>query len=56
MRDIAELITEDFSGAISVIVKNSIIFQNAFGYADLANERNNTIDTKFATASAFVYQ
>lgn len=38
MRDIAELITEDFNGAISVIVNNNIIFQKAFCYSLLAGK------------------
>ena len=45
-------IKDDFNGVISVKIENRIIFQKAYGYADMANKIPNEIDTKFATASA----
>lgn len=50
--DFNKLIGEDFSGCISVKKKGITIFEQAYGYADMINERKNNIDTKFATASA----
>lgn len=46
------LITEGFSGVVSVKQKGNIIVENAYGYADLPNKRPNRFDTIFVTASA----
>lgn len=45
-------IDADFSGCISIRKSEHIIFQKAFGYADLPNKLPNTLETKFPTASA----
>ncbi len=50
--DIEKNIGKDFSGVISVVEKDKIICQKAFGYRDRANEIPNTVDTRFETASA----
>lgn len=50
--DFNKLIGKDFSGCISVKKKGIAIFEQAYGYGDMVNERKNNIDTKFATASA----
>jgi len=50
--DIRALIQEDFSGVVSVVQNGDVVFQNAFGYADLPNKIPNEMDTKFPTASA----
>jgi CubicO group peptidase (beta-lactamase class C family) len=50
--NIEKIVEKDFSGVISVKINNEIIIQKAYGYADIANEIPNEIDTKFATASA----
>ncbi|WP_312712286.1 serine hydrolase domain-containing protein, partial [Proteiniclasticum ruminis] len=50
--DIEKNIGKDFSGVISVVEKDKIIYQKAFGYRDRANEIPNTVDTRFETASA----
>ena len=47
-----ENIDKDFSGCISVVKNNVVIFEKGYGYSDLPNEISNKLDTKFATASA----
>ncbi|MDR1754661.1 MAG: beta-lactamase family protein [Eubacterium sp.] len=46
------LISEGFSGVISFLSNGVAEIKSAYGYADLPNRRENTIDTKFATATA----
>lgn len=41
-----------FRGCIKITRERKTIFTNAYGYADLANGVHNTLETKFATASA----
>lgn len=43
---------QDFRGAETVSREGEILFQRVTGCADLANQVPNTIDTKFASASA----
>lgn len=50
--DFNKLIPQDFRGCISVKKNDRIVFEGAYGYADLPNEVPNTLDTRFATASA----
>lgn len=50
--DFNKIIGNEFNGCISVKKNNIIIFESAYGYSDLANNVENSIDTKFATASA----
>jgi len=45
-------VDENFNGVISVTRGGEIIFQKAFGYADLPNNVPNEIETRFQTASA----
>lgn len=47
-----QLIPSDFRGCAAICRDGRILQQAALGYADLANERPNAIDTRFATASA----
>jgi len=47
-----DLIGEDFSGCISVILNGAAEFRKAYGYADDPNRIPNRLDTRFATASA----
>lgn len=47
-----QLIPSDFRGCAAVSRDGRILHQAANGFADLPNERPNTIDTRFATASA----
>lgn len=50
--NIEECVNSNFRGCLSVKRHNSTLFEAAYGYADLSNNRRNTLDTKFATASA----
>ena len=47
-----ELFDTDFRGAIYIVQGEEVLYQSATGYADLANEVPNTLETKFASASA----
>ncbi|MDR0482632.1 MAG: beta-lactamase family protein [Cellulomonadaceae bacterium] len=42
----------DFSGVIHVVRNGEVLLSQAHGFADIANERPNRLDTRFATASA----
>ena len=42
----------NFRGNIYVIKDNEILYENVTGFADLVNEVQNSLDTKFASASA----
>ncbi len=50
--NIKDLIDKDFRGNIYVIQKDTVLCEYSSGLADLPNEITNTIDTKFASASA----
>jgi CubicO group peptidase (beta-lactamase class C family) len=52
MNEILDIIPEDFSGAVLVSRDGNILFGEGFGFADIANQIHNTVDTKFQTASA----
>ena len=52
MNEILDIIPEDFSGAVLVSRDGNILFGKGFGFADIANQIHNTVDTKFQTASA----
>jgi hypothetical protein len=52
MLHIKELIEQDFSGCISVVKDRTVLFEQNYGYSDLANQIKNKLNTKFATASA----
>lgn len=47
-----EFIDPGFRGAGYIIQNNEVILEHISGYSDYANELPNTIDTKFASASA----
>ncbi|WP_035796004.1 serine hydrolase domain-containing protein [Butyrivibrio sp. WCD3002] len=47
-----EFIPENFRGAAYILQDDKVLIQHAAGYRDYANELPNTIDTKFASASA----
>lgn len=42
----------NFRGNICIIKDNEILYENVTGFADLANEVQNSLETKFASASA----
>ncbi|MDK2967745.1 serine hydrolase domain-containing protein [Lacrimispora sp.] len=50
--NIKKIIPTGFSGCISISQKDRILYQKAYGYADLPNKVLNNMDTRFATASA----
>jgi CubicO group peptidase (beta-lactamase class C family) len=52
MTDIKSLIDEGFRGNILIVRKGAVLYESSSGFADLANEIPNTMDTRFATASA----
>lgn len=47
-----DIVDDSFSGCILVKRGDEIVFNKAYGYAELSNKIKNRIDTKFATASA----
>lgn len=49
--NIEKIIDSDFNGVVFVRNSEHIIFEKAFGYADLYNSIPNELETKFATAS-----
>lgn len=42
----------NFRGAIYIVQNNKVLYENATGFSNLPNQIPNTIDTKFASASA----
>lgn len=40
-----------FSGVVSIKNNKHILFEESFGYADIANERKNNVNTRFGIAS-----
>jgi len=51
IKQIENLIGDDFNGVVSVIKNGESLFKKAYGYADLPNKRPNNIDTIFEVAS-----
>lgn len=49
---IANLIPEDFRSCLSVTKDGAVIYRTSQGYADLANQIPNMMNTRFGTASA----
>ena len=43
--------TKSFSGVISIFESEEDLYNEAFGYADIANSRKNTVATKFGITS-----
>ena len=52
MMKINELINKDFRGNVYVVRGDEVLCECSSGFADLANEIPNTINTRFASASA----
>ncbi|MDF2889500.1 MAG: serine hydrolase [Lacrimispora sp.] len=50
--NIDKLIPADFRGCISIYQNEKMLFEKAYGYADLPNHVLNDLETRFATASA----
>jgi CubicO group peptidase (beta-lactamase class C family) len=56
IRKLKEYINEytklwDFYGVIQIIKSGKVIFENSYGYASLAFDIKNTINTRYSTAS-----
>lgn len=49
---IEKIVNQNFQGCISILKNKEVLFQRAYGYADLSNGVANEIATRFATASA----
>ena len=49
---IEEMIDSNFRGNVYIVRDNEILYEQATGFADLANEVPNTLETRFASASA----
>ena len=47
-----DIIDEGFRGNAYVVRGDEVLYKSATGFADLANEVPNTLDTRFASASA----
>jgi CubicO group peptidase (beta-lactamase class C family) len=52
MNPILNIIPQDFSGAVLVSKHDAVLFEKGFGFSDIPNQIENTIGTKFQTASA----
>lgn len=50
--DIKEIWDSDFRGIIHIVQDNETLYESVTGFADFQNEIPNTLDTKFASASA----
>jgi CubicO group peptidase (beta-lactamase class C family) len=50
--NIETIIGNDFNGIISIRKNNEILIKKPYGYMDIVNKIPNSIETKFATASA----
>lgn len=50
--DIKEIMDADFRGNIYIVQNGKVLYERENGFADLSNEIPNTIETKFASASA----
>jgi len=50
--NIKEKIDNNFMGSIYVVQNDKILCENVTGFADLPNEIPNSLETKFASASA----
>ncbi len=46
------LLDQGFRGCVQISKNKQTVFTGAYGYADLSNQIPNTLETKFATASA----
>ncbi|MDE6031229.1 MAG: beta-lactamase family protein [Oscillospiraceae bacterium] len=50
--EIKEIIDRNFRGNICIVQNNKVLYERTNGFADLSNEIPNTLETKFASASA----
>lgn len=50
--DIKEMIDDNFRGNIYIVQNGKVLYERVNGFADLPNEGPNTLETRFASASA----
>ena len=50
--NIKEMIDSNFRGNIYIVKDNEVLCENVTGFADLANEVPNSLETKFASMKA----
>lgn len=50
--DIKKMIDDDFRGNIYIVQNGKVLYERVNGFADLPNEVPNTLETRFASASA----
>lgn len=50
--NLKEMIDSNFRGNVYIIQDNTVLCENVTGFADLANQVPNSLETKFASASA----
>lgn len=50
--DIQEIVSSNFRGNIYIVQHKEVLFGQAAGFTDLPNEIPNTLETRFASASA----
>ena len=50
--DMKEIVDNDFRGIVYVVQDDKVLCENVTGYADLPNKVPNTLETRFASASA----
>lgn len=50
--DIKEIFDKNFRGNICIVQNNKVLYESTSGFADLPNEIPNTLETRFASASA----
>ncbi len=50
--EIKEILSSDFRGNVYIVQDGRVLFKSVTGFADLSNEIPNTLDTRFASASA----
>jgi CubicO group peptidase (beta-lactamase class C family) len=50
--DTKEILSSDFRGNVYIVQDSKVLYESVTGFADLANEIPNTLETRFASASA----
>ena len=50
--DIKEMLSSDFRGSVYIVQDSKVLYESVTGFADLPNEIPNTLETRFASASA----
>lgn len=50
--EIKEILSSDFRGNVYIVQDSRVLYKSVTGFADLSNEIPNTLETRFASASA----